>query len=135
MRRLISAMTAGLVLSGTVPLSAQDESTPQEQAVIKEGEVGRLDPGSVKAYGPVARFQVSIAWDEAGGQPPAGHMSRTVSYVADCKSGTLTLAAIAVLGSDGKLIKNTLIPPGAADSTIPKRGSTEAHWLREACSK
>ena len=135
MQRLISAIAAGLVLSGTVPVRAQNEDPPEQQAVIKEGEVGRLDPGSVKAYGPVTRFDASIGWDAARGERPAGHMSRNVKYVADCKAGTLTLTAVAVFGSDGKLIKNTFIPPGAVDSTIPTRGSTEARWLREACSK
>jgi len=135
MQRLISAIATGVVLSATLPVLAQDENTPEEQAVIKEGEVGRLDLGSVKAYGPVTRFEASIVWDEARGERPAGHMSRNVRYVADCKAGTLTLTGVAVFGSDGKLIKNTFIPPGAADSAVPKRGSTEARWLREACSK
>jgi hypothetical protein len=135
MQRFISAIATGVVLSATLPVLAQDENTPEEQAVIKEGEVGRLDLGSVKAYGPVTRFEASIVWDEARGERPAGHMSRNVRYVADCKAGTLTLTGVAVFGSDGKLIKNTFIPPGAADSAVPKRGSTEARWLREACSK
>ena len=135
MQRLISAIATGVVLSATLPVLAQDENTPEEQAVIKEGEVGRLDLGSVKAYGPVTRFEASIAWDEAKGERPAGHMSRNVRYVADCKAGSLTLTGVAVFGSDGKLIRNTFIPPGAADSAVPKRGSTEARWLREACSK
>ena len=135
MQRLISAIAIGVVLLATLPVLAQDENTPEEQAVIKEGEVGRLDLGSVKAYGPVTRFEASIVWDEARGERPAGHMSRNVRYVADCKAGTLTLTGVAVFGSDGKLIKNTFIPPGAADSAVPKRGSTEARWLREACSK
>jgi hypothetical protein len=134
MQRLISAIAVGFVLAAALQGRAQDESTLEEQAVIRGGEVGRLDRGSVRAAGPVTRFEASIVWDEAGGPRPTGHMSRKVRYVADCKAGTLTLAAVGVFDPDGKLIKTTLVPPGAADSAAPKPGSTEARWLREVCS-
>jgi hypothetical protein len=135
MQRLTSAIAVGLVLAAALPVHAQDESTPEEQAVIKLGEVGRLDPASVSKAGPITRFEASIVWDEAGGAPPQGHLSRKVRYVADCKAGMLTLAAVKVFDPTGKLIKNALVPPGAADSAFPKPGSAEAGWLKEACGR
>jgi hypothetical protein len=135
MKRLSSAIAVGLVLAAATPLRAQDESTPEERAVIKPGEVGRMDPGSVRPAGPVTRFEAIIVWEEAGGPRPTGQVSRKVRYVADCKAGTLTLAAVGILDAEGKLIKTMFVPPGAADSVAPQPGSTEARWLREACSR
>jgi hypothetical protein len=127
------AMTVGFVLAAALEVHAQDEYTPEEQAVIKDGEVGRLDRGSLGAYGSVMRFEASIVWDEAAAKPPADHMSRKVRYVADCKAGTLTLAAVGVFDPAGRLVKTMLVPPGATDPVAPKAGSTEARWLKEVC--
>lgn len=135
MKSLISAMAVGLVLTAASQVNAENDSTPEEQALIRPGEVGRLDRGSVRSAGPVTRFEASIVWDEAGGPRPTGHTARMVRYVADCKAGTLTLAAVGILDAEGKLIKTTFVPPGSADSAAPKPGSTEARWLREACSR
>lgn len=134
MQRLISAIAVGFVLAAALQVRAQDESTLEEQAVIRDGEVGRLDRASVSAYGSTTRFEASIVWDEGGGEHPTGHVSRKVRYVADCKAGTLTLAAVGVFDPAGRLIKTTLIPPGAAEPEAPKPGSTEARWLREVCA-
>jgi len=133
MQRLISAIAVSFVLAAACQVRAQDENTPEGQAVIRDGEVGRLDRRSVSTYGSVTRFEASIVWNEAGGKGPAGHTSRKVSYVADCKAGTLILAAVAVFDPAGKLAKTMLAPPGAADPAAPKPGSTEARWLKEAC--
>lgn len=131
----VSGLVTGFVLTAVLQAHAQGDSTPEDEAVIKDGEVGRLDRGSVSKAGPVTRFEASIVWDETGGAPPKGHMSRKVRYVADCKAGTLTLAAVKVFDPAGGLIKTTLVPPGAGDSVAPQSGSTEAQWLREACGR
>ena len=133
MQGLILGIAVGVGLTAALQLRAQDESTPEAQAVIRDGEAGRLDRNSVSVYGPLTRFEASIVWDEAAGQRPPGHMSRKVRYVAECKAGTLTLAAVGVFDSAGGLAKTLLVPPGAADPVAPKPGSTEARWLREVC--
>ncbi len=134
MQRLISKIAIGLVLVAGLQVHAQDESTPEEQAAIRPGEVGHLDRGSILAYGPLTRFEASIVWDEAAGARPTGYKSRKVRYVADCKAGTLTLAAVGVFDSEGRAIKTTVVPPGASDAVAPKSGSTEARWLKDACA-
>lgn len=133
MQRLILGIAVGLVLTASLHVRAQDDNTPEGQAVIRNGEVGRLDRRSVSTYGSVTRFEASIVWDEAGGKSPAGHMSRKVTYVSDCKAGTLMLAAVAVFDPAGRLAKTMVAPPGAADPAAPEPGSTEARWLKEAC--
>jgi hypothetical protein len=136
MRRLISAIAISLlVLTVALQVRAQDEATPEEQAVIKPGEMGHLDRGSILAYGPLTRFEASVAWDEAGGPRPTGYKSRKVRYVADCKAGTLTLAGVGVFDSEGKVVKTTVVPPGASDAVTPKSDSSEARWLKEACAE
>jgi hypothetical protein len=134
MQRLISGVAIGFVLAAPLQANAQDEITPEEEAVIKPGEVGHLDRGAILTYGPLTRFEGRIVWDEAAGARPVGHMSRKVRYVADCKAGTLTLAAVGVFDSEGKVIKTTVVPPGASDAVTPQSGSTEARWLKEACA-
>jgi hypothetical protein len=134
MQRLISGVAIGFALAAPLQANAQDESTPEEQAVVKPGEMGHLDRGSILAYGPLTRFEVSVVWDEARGPRPTGYKLRKVRYVADCKAGTLTLAGVGVFDSEGKVVKTTVVPPGASDAVTPKSGSTEARWLKEACA-
>ena len=112
---------------------AQEQSAPEAMAVIKDGEVGRLERDSLKGYGEIARFDVSIVWDDAAARRPAGHMARRVRYVADCKAGTLVVAAVSVFDSSGKVVQTMVFPPGAIDPVQPQEGSPEARWLRDVC--
>ena len=120
----VSAMTGAL---------AQDVGSAETQATIKQGEVARLDRDSIGEYGPAARFEVSIVWNDAEGKRPVEHQSRIVRYVANCKEGTLTVAAVGVFDSTGMLVKRMMVPPGAADPLAPDTGSQQAKWLRDVC--
>jgi len=133
MGKPILAIVILLAVASASRAAAQEESTPEAIAAMKNGEVGRLERDSLKAYGEIARFDVSIGWDEAAGPRPAGYAGRRVRYVADCKAATLAVAAVGVADSSGKLVKTLVFPPGAADAVRPLEGSPEAGWLREAC--
>ena|SRR5215472_12674985 len=122
------------ILLAFVPLAgAQDEDDPEAMAVIKKGEIGRLDRGTIGAYGDLTRFDVSLVWDSAAAARPEGYMARRVRYVADCKAHTLVLGAVSLFDGSGRLIKTMILPPGAVDPAVPAEGSTESGWLREVC--
>ena len=122
------------VLLALLPIAgAQDLDDPEAMAVIKNGEVARLDRGTIGAYGDLTRFDVSIVWDSAASARPEGYMARRVRYVADCKAHTLLLAVVSVFDSSGRLLKTMILPPGAVDPAAPAEGSVESRWLREVC--
>ncbi len=132
-RAALALATAALPLIMAPAVWAQDESTPEGMAVIKEGEVGRLDRDSVREFGQQMRFEVSIRWGDTGAPKPEGHMTRIVRYVADCKAGTVLLVAVAVIDGSGARVKTLLSPPGAADPVAPAAGSLQARWLKDVC--
>ena len=133
MRRSILGVVILLAVASVSRALAQEQSAPEAMAVIKDGEVGRLERDSLKAYGEIAHFDVSIVWDDAAGPRPAGHTGRRVRYVADCKAATLVVAAVSVFDASGKLVKTLILPPGAVDPVQLQKGSPEARWLREVC--
>lgn len=122
------------ILLALVPMAgAQDLDDPEAMAVIKGGEIGRLERNSIGAYGDLTRFDVSIVWDSAAGARPEGYMARRVRYVANCKAHTLLLAAVSVFDGSGRLIKTMILPPGAVEPAAPAEGSVESRWLVEVC--
>src|SRR5262245_30155877 len=131
MRRATLRVT---ILLALVPMAgAQDLDDPEALAVIKSGEVARLERGTIGAYGDLTRFDVSIVWDSAAAARPEGYIARRVRYVADCRASTLVLGAVSVFDSSGRLIKTMILPPGAVEATAPAEGSAESRWLREVC--
>jgi hypothetical protein len=125
-------MAGILALAGALQAQAQDEAAPESLAQIKPGEVGRLERDSVRDFGQQRRFDVVIVWSDDAPRPP-DHLVRRTRYVADCKAGTLTLAAVGVFDSSGRLVKNMVVPPGASEPRAPAAGSPEARWLQDVC--
>jgi len=122
------------ILLALVPIAgAQDLDDPEAMAVIKDGEIGRLERNSVGAYGDLTRFDVSIVWGSAAAARPEGYMARRVRYAADCKAHTLLLVAVSLFDSSGRLIKTMIVPPRAAEPTAPAENSSERRWLQEVC--
>jgi hypothetical protein len=134
MRNTLAIMLLSYGVSAMTGALAQDAGSAESQATIKQGELGRLDRDSIGEYGPATRFEVSIAWNDAEGKRPAEHQSRIVRYVANCKEGTLTVAAVGVFDSTGRLMKRMMVPPGAADPLTPDAGSPQAKWLKDVCA-
>ncbi len=133
MRRAILGTAAMLALIVVTPARAQDENTPEGMAAIKPGEVAGLDRDSIRDFGQTRSFEAGIVWGDTGAPRPDGHLRRNVRYVADCKAGTLVVAAVAVIDSNGARVKTMISPPGAADPVAPEAGSPQARWLQEVC--
>jgi hypothetical protein len=133
MRKALVAIAAMLAMMGAVHAEDLDDNTPEGQATIKAGEVGRFDRDSMTEYGTTTRFESSIVWDSAGRPRPEGHLSRKVRYLADCKANTLVVTAVGVFDVSGRLLKSLITPPGAGEPAAPVTGTPQARWLQEAC--
>jgi hypothetical protein len=125
--------TAALALLAITPVQAQDENTPEAMAAIKPGEVAGLDRDTIRDFGQTRTFEASIVWGDTGAPRPEGYLRRNVRYLADCRAGTLAVAAVAVIDTTGARVKTMISPPGAVDPVAPEAGSPQARWLQEAC--
>jgi hypothetical protein len=132
MRKAAAVLFSGMVAIVSA-VHAQDQNSPETQATIKPGESAHMDRDSIGDYGPMKRFDVDLVWSDASGARPADHKNRKVRYVADCKAGTLTVAAVAVFDRTGMTEKRMMVPPGAADPVKPDAGSPAAKWLQNVC--
>ncbi|MEO8630438.1 MAG: hypothetical protein ABI612_20425 [Betaproteobacteria bacterium] len=133
MSDVVLAVATMLALAGGVQAEDLDDNTPEGQATIKAGEVGRFDRDSMTEYGTSTRFESSIVWDSASKPRPEGHLARKVRYLADCKANTLVVTAVGVFDVSGRLLKSLITPPGAGEPTAPAAGTPQARWLQEAC--
>jgi hypothetical protein len=117
-----------------VPAMSQEPPSIESMAEVKEGEKAQLDMQTIRRYGEVqGRFEVVVAWADAGVQRPAGQAMRRVRYMANCQEGTMTLAAVGVFDNSGNVLKSMVAPPGALDPVKPEKGSEEAKWLQRVC--
>ncbi len=133
MGKAIVAIAAMLAMAGAAQAEDLDDNTPEGQATIKTGEVGRFDRDSMTEYGTSTRFESSIVWDSASKPRPEGHLARKVRYLADCKANTLVVTAVGVFDVSGRLLKSLITPPGAGEPAVPAAGTPQARWLQEAC--
>ena len=132
MQRATWTLCTGLMLAAFA-VYAEDENSPDVQAAIKPGEAAQLDRDSIGEYGSTKRFDVDLVWSGATGERPTAHKNRRVRYIADCKAGTLMLAAVTVFDRGGMAEKRMMVPPGAGDPIKPEPGSLEAKWLQSVC--
>src|SRR5690242_50059 len=132
MQRAAWMLLMGLALTACAA-HAEDENSPEVQATIKPGEAAHLDRDSIGEYGSTKRFDIDLVWSGATGERPTSHKNRKVRYIADCKAGTLTIAAVAVFDRSGMTEKRMMVPPGAADPVKPDAGSPAAKWLQNVC--
>jgi len=128
-----ASLSMAILLALAANAGAQDLDDPEAMAVIKQGEVGRLERETIGSYGDLTRFDVSVVWDSAAAARPEGYMGRRLRYVAHCRARTLTLGAVSVFDASGRLMKTMILPPGAVDPAAPAEGSVESKWLREVC--
>ena len=134
MRTTMTTLLIAWIVAAVPSAHAQEESAPEAQATIKPGETARLDRDSIGEYGATRRFDVDIWWNDAAGPRPSEHRTRKIRYVADCRAGTLTLAAVAVFDRSGMVEKRMIVPPGASDPIKPEPGSPQAKWHNEVCA-
>lgn len=125
-------MLAAAATLAASPVRAQTQD-PETLARIAEGEVGELDTTSIRKYGDIqGRFDVRIKRKD-GAPSPDGVTPRTVRFMANCKDGTMVVAAVGLFDPSGQLAKTMVAPPGAIDAYVPEKDTQEAKWLRTVC--
>lgn len=112
---------------------AQASYSPEDFAVIEQGEQMSFDSQSVRALGELTRFEISIRARKADERPAGSAALRQVRYVAKCASGEIALASVMLIDDSGRVLKNMLIPPGSNEFKKPVTGSQEAGWIEKAC--
>jgi hypothetical protein len=123
-----------LVLFLAAPALADDPYSPEPLAQVKAGERAELDLQTIRRYGEIqGRFEVVVAPVDQSSVPPDGPAFRRVRYMANCEEGTMTLAAVGVIDSNGNVLKTLVAPPGSLDPVKPEKGSEQAKWLRRVC--
>jgi hypothetical protein len=122
-----------IILAATLCGAAQAADPVESLASIDEGESASLDRQSIQAQGGLTRFDVRVAWRDPAQRPAGAAASRIVRYVAQCGQGTLALAAVATLDTEGRMMKSYVVPPGGSEFAAPAAGSREADWIQAAC--
>lgn len=126
----VPMLVAATLAASPIRAQTQDAET---LARIAEGEVGELDTTTIRKYGDIqGRFDVHIKRRD-GAPSPSGVTPRTVRFMANCKDGTMVVAAVGLFDPGGQLAKTMVAPPGAVDPTAPEKGTQEEKWLRTVC--
>jgi hypothetical protein len=128
-------MKPGSILVLTAALAAgsafaQATYSPEEFAVVRSGEKVSFDPQSVRTLGELTRYEIMISARPDAAGPFA---RRQVRYVARCAAGEFALASVALIDSNGRMLKNMVMPPGAGEYRKPAEGTGEGEWLAKAC--
>lgn len=130
--RLAVPLIVSAALTGA-PVLAQQAQDPEVLAKIGEGEIGQLDSTTIRKYGDThGRFDVHIKRRD-GSPSRDGITPRTVRFMANCKEGTMVVAAVGMFDPDGQLAKTMVSPPGAVDPHVPEKGTQGEKWLRTVC--
>jgi hypothetical protein len=53
--------------------------------------------------------------------------------MANCKDGTMVVAAVGLFDPSGQLAKTIVAPPRSIDEVKPEKGTQEAKWLQRVC--
>jgi hypothetical protein len=132
--RLVVVPVVAVSLAAALPALGEDSSSLETLATVQESEKAQLDLQTIRKYGDVqGRFEVFVGWADAARPAPGTYTPRRVRYMANCEDGTMTLAAVGVMGQDGQVQKTIVAPPGSIDPVKPQKGSEQAKWLQRVC--
>lgn len=102
-------------------------------AVVREGEIAKFYPQSVRDKFGERHFEVMIRLVDTESVAPQALFSRRITYRARCDVKELAPYVIDLRNFEGKSLKMIMIPPGAEDFHKPPLGSQEDDWLWQAC--
>jgi hypothetical protein len=128
---MLSAVV-GTIIFG-MAFAAQNSYTVEGAAQVRDNEVARFYPDSVRESGGEMLFDVVVRYAVPEDAPPGGAASRKISYRARCDSKEMTISLVALRNTNGQMIKMMTVPPGAEDYFKPAAGSREEDWLYRVC--
>jgi hypothetical protein len=112
---------------------AQQSYTVEEIAKVRDFEIVRFIPSSVREIGGVHMFDVLIRYADPDEVPAGGAASRKVSYRAQCDSGEMAISVIVLRNINAQTLKVITVPPGGEEFFRPDSTSSESDWLYRAC--
>ena len=111
MIRQFGAVAASLLCSIAF---AQENYTVEGVAKIRDNEVARFYPDSVRQSGGEMLFDVVVRYAVPEDVPPGGVASRKIAYRARCDNKEMTISLIALRNIKGQMVKMITVPPGAS---------------------
>lgn len=131
--RVLVLTAAALCLAQWPALAGAQYASIEEAAIITDDNVHRLEADSVAREGRRLRFDVTVAWRDGFVRPEGSPPRKIIRYLADCKTGELALASVAIHASSGQAGKTYGIAPGGWDFVEPGADSREAAWIKKVC--
>ena len=112
---------------------AQRSYTVEEVAQVRDFEMVRFVPSSVKEVNGLQMFNVLIRYVDPDEVPPGGIASRKVSYRANCEADELAISVIILRNINAQTLKVITVPPGGEEFFSPDPSSREGDWLYRVC--
>ncbi len=102
-------------------------------AEVREGEIAKFYPNSVRDKFGERYFEVMIRLVDLEAVAPQALFSRRITYRARCDDKELAPYVIDLRNVEGKSLKMIMVPPGAEEFKKPVMGSREDDWLWQVC--
>jgi hypothetical protein len=112
---------------------AQGSYTVEEIAEVRDFEIVRFIPSSVRERGGVRMFNVLIRYADPDEAPAGGAASRKVSYRTRCEDGEMAISIIIIRSINAYTLKVITVPPGGEEFFSPDPSSRESDWLYRVC--
>jgi hypothetical protein len=112
---------------------AQGSYTVEEFAEVRDFEIVRFIPSSVRETGGVRMFNVLIRYADPDEAPAGGAASRKVSYRTRCEDGEMAISVIIIRSINAQTLKVITVPPGGEEFFRPDPSSRESDWLYRVC--
>ncbi len=113
--------------------NAQGSYTVEGIAEVRDFEIVRFIPSSVRESGGVRMFNVLIRYADPDEAPPGGAASRKVRYQVRCEAGEMAISAIIIRNINAQTLKVITVPPGGEEFFRPDPSSSESEWLYRVC--
>lgn len=112
---------------------AQGSYTVEEIVEVRDFEIVRFIPSSVKESGGVRMFNVLIRYADPDEAPAGGAASRKVRYRTRCEDGEMAISVIIIRNINAQTLKVITVPPGGEEFFRPDPSSRESDWLYRVC--
>ena len=122
-----------LLAATSMTTRAQESYTVEEIATVRDFEIVRFLPASVREFNGEHIFDVLIRYVDPDEVPAGGAASRIVSYRARCEAGTMAISVIILRNIRAQMLKAITVPPGGEEFFRPDPSSSESDWLYRVC--
>ncbi len=126
-------LVAILLAAMSMTAHAQGSYTVEEFAEVRDFEIARFIPSSLREFNGERIFDVLIRYADPDEAPAGGAASRKVSYRARCEAGEMAISVIIVRNITAQMLKVITVPPGGEEFFRPDPSSSESDWMYRVC--